>query len=192
MNERKTRIIEIDLDAIEQAALNAPRRGPYQFIYGLQDDIEGIRDTEGFMLFDNGLEGSVDTGMLPFFAAVDPDVILVLVALAKEAKKNLDQQDRITFDLTGEKRAEEVCVGEFPEPTLSENAEIENGVFTAGTVRKLWRLKERYRVQLAERDALLRELSNWLVCESIAPPEDMAQSFTPFREAIDALLAQKC
>lgn len=35
---------------------------------------------------------------------------------------------------------------------------------------------------------LLRELSNWLVCEAIAPPEDMAQSFSPFRERIDALL----
>lgn len=39
---------------------------------------------------------------------------------------------------------------------------------------------------------LLRELSNWLVCEGIATPEDMAQSFTPFRESIDALLDQKC
>lgn len=27
-----------------------------------KDDIEGIRDAEGFMLFDNGVEGSVDTG----------------------------------------------------------------------------------------------------------------------------------
>ncbi|WP_031324595.1 hypothetical protein [Pseudomonas taiwanensis] len=45
------------------------------------------------------------------------------------------------------------------------------------------------RAKLAERDALLREISNWLVCEAIAPPEDMAQSFTPFREAIDKVLS---
>lgn len=39
------------------------------------------------------------------------------------------------------------------------------------------------------RELLLRDISNWLVCEAIATPEDMAQSFTPFREAIDQLLA---
>lgn len=45
-----------------------------------------------------------------------------------------------------------------------------------------------FRDAVDPRDALLRDISNWLVCEPIATPEDMAQSFTPFREAIDKLL----
>lgn len=36
---------------------------------------------------------------------------------------------------------------------------------------------------------MLRKVSAWLVCEAIATPDDMAQSFTPFREEIDILLS---
>jgi hypothetical protein len=42
--------------------------------------------------------------------------------------------------------------------------------------------------KLVARDTLLQEISNWLVCEAISTPADMAQSFSPFREAIDQLL----
>lgn len=35
---------------------------------------------------------------------------------------------------------------------------------------------------------LLASISAWLVCAAIASPEDMAQSFDPFRKDIDALL----
>lgn len=42
--------------------------------------------------------------------------------------------------------------------------------------------------RLAKAEALLLDISNWLVCEAIATPEDMAQSFTGFREAIDLFL----
>lgn len=37
---------------------------------------------------------------------------------------------------------------------------------------------------------LLNRISNWLVCAPIATPEDMAQSFAPFQQEIDALLVK--
>ena len=41
-----------------------------------------------------------------------------------------------------------------------------------------------------EMAALLRELNNWLVCAPIATADDMAQSFGPFQQQIEALLAK--
>lgn len=37
---------------------------------------------------------------------------------------------------------------------------------------------------------LLNRISNWLVCAPITTPEDMAQSFAPFQQEIDALLVK--
>lgn len=45
-----------------------------------------------------------------------------------------------------------------------------------------------YENDLEKAHELLQEVSNWLVFGCIETPEDMARSFTPFREAIETLL----
>lgn len=55
-------------------------------------------------------------------------------------------------------------------------------------VQLLQKMVINYEQDLEKAMELLKEISNWLVCECIATPEDMAQSFTPFREEIDKFL----
>lgn len=55
-------------------------------------------------------------------------------------------------------------------------------------VQSLKQMVINYEEDLEKAMELLQEISNWLVCEAIATPEDMAQSFTSFREEIDTLL----
>lgn len=82
-----------------------------------------------------------------------------------------------------------------------------NGCYTIGTVRGLMTAMIAHSINetdqaveakanakliaaAPEMHGLLNDLSNWLVCEAITTPDDMAQSFTPFREQIDALLGR--
>lgn len=55
-------------------------------------------------------------------------------------------------------------------------------------VETLQNMVVNYEKDLEKAMELLNEIHSWLVCECIATPEDMAQSFTPFREAIDEFL----
>ena len=48
-------------------------------------------------------------------------------------------------------------------------------------------LESEYITKLEE---LLREISNWLICEPIAPPEDMMQSAAGFNDAIEKVFLE--
>jgi len=64
--------------------------------------------------------------------------------------------------------------------------ETEKGL--RGKVQRLERQAGERNARLGKAEALLLDISNWLVCEAITTPEDMAQSFTPYREQIDLFL----
>lgn len=111
-------VVQIDLDAIEQAALSAPLKGPFWAVTDSYDttifskverDTGGMKASgvEGVMA--SGTESYVDYDMLPFFTAASPAVVLALVALARRGAEALQAEDRVTFNLS-EAKEEQVLV----------------------------------------------------------------------------------
>lgn len=97
-------VVQIDLDAIEQAALSAPLKGPFWAVTDSYDTtvytkVENgtSRGTEGVLA--SGTESYVNDDMLPFFTAVSPAVVLVLIALARRGVEALQAEDRVAFNL---------------------------------------------------------------------------------------------